>query len=53
MNLGRPRIPLIEAKQAEYRPVMHDPWVAAIASARRNVGNLMAAELASHIVHNG
>lgn len=51
-NLGRPRILLIEAKQAEYRPVMQDPWLAANASARRNVC-LMAAELVEHIVHNG
>ena len=53
VNLGRPRILLFEAKQAEYRPIMQDPWLAANASARRNVGDLMAAELAEHIVHNG
>ncbi|ACB80045.1 hypothetical protein C0214_11010 [Methylobacterium sp. DM1] len=53
VNLGRPRILLIEARQAEYRPIMQDPWVAANASARRNVNDLMARELAENIRHAG
>lgn len=53
VNLGRPRILLIEARQAEYRPIMQDPWVAANASARRNVNDLMARELAENIRHEG
>lgn len=53
VNLGRPRILLIETRQAEYRPIMQDPWVAANASARRNVNDLMARELAESIRHAG
>ncbi|WP_331295489.1 hypothetical protein [Methylobacterium hispanicum] len=51
VNLGRPRILLVSIPKAEYRPIMQDPFEAAVASARRNVADLMASQLAENIRH--
>lgn len=53
MNLGRPRILLVSIPHAEYRPILQDPFEAAVASARRGVADLMASQLAENIRHQG
>ncbi|SDM67713.1 hypothetical protein SAMN05216360_10384 [Methylobacterium phyllostachyos] len=53
VNLGRPRILLVSIPKAEYRPILQDPFEAAVASARRNVADLMASQLAENIRHQG
>ncbi|MFJ7441074.1 hypothetical protein ACIQW5_25850 [Methylorubrum thiocyanatum] len=53
VNLGRPRILLVSIPKAEYRPVMQGSFEDAVAAARRNVADLMAAELANNIAHQG
>ena len=53
VNLGRPRILLVQIPQARYSPVMQRPFEDAVADARRGVADLMAGQLAENIRHEG
>lgn len=53
VNLGRPRILMVEIPRAEYRPVMQRPFEDAVGQAQRGVADLMATELAENLRHRG